>query len=69
MSRLGVMMDSMSYRNHTSVVVCSCVQSLFIGRGLHNEEAAITYHLRPDIPFAFPDFAAGFLISSELIKM
>ena len=65
-----MIMDSMSYRNHTSVVVCSCVQSLFIGRGLHDKDATIIHHFRrPDNPFAFPDFAAGFLMSSELIKM
>ncbi|KAI0214810.1 hypothetical protein LSAT2_000031 [Lamellibrachia satsuma] len=62
-TRLNVtkLLHSLSSYNHD--------ESLFIGRGLHNEEACITYHLRLDIPIAFPDFAAGFLISSELIKI
>ncbi|KAK2171440.1 hypothetical protein NP493_1065g01034 [Ridgeia piscesae] len=62
-TRLNVtkLLQNLSGFNHS--------ERLFIGRGLYDKEHTIIHHFNfPTPPLAYPDFAAGFLMSLELVK-
>ena len=42
--------------------------NLFLGKALQDKDSVIIHHYSQDYEFKYPDFSAGFVFSSQLVK-